>query len=384
MRQRLKSLDILKGIGILMIILVHNRHFIMKDMSGLRQLINYGQMGCQIFFMVSGMSLCYSWHHHGTPDAKEIGGFKKSLAFMLSRYLRLAPGFYIVFLINLLLNILFIDILGHSPGVIINREPAAIVTNLLFIHGFFPDYINTVFPGGWYIGTTFILYALFPLLVCVFEKLYSLKHWLVYFIPAILLLINCIFVKYIDADTRNELYIYNNSFLYFFFPNQLPCFSLGILLYFQEKTNFSYKCPLPVSFMAFAAACAASMYLYLKPGQTFLYAVLPSLAGLSFYWLAVCFIHIERHAWKLPPVLAPVAKFAASCGSNSYSMYLVHAFISWYGLKDMTYFLTQGGYGYNDLRLYLIMYLPSVFVIYVLGLYMKMLLDRIDKKILKK
>ena len=61
MNQKLKSMDIIKGIGIIMIIIVHNRHFLMLDMSGLRPLMNYGQMGCQLFFFVSGFALCYAW-----------------------------------------------------------------------------------------------------------------------------------------------------------------------------------------------------------------------------------------------------------------------------------------------------------------------------------
>ena len=45
MNQKLKSMDIIKGIGIIMIIIVHNRHFLMLDISGLRPLMNYGQIG---------------------------------------------------------------------------------------------------------------------------------------------------------------------------------------------------------------------------------------------------------------------------------------------------------------------------------------------------
>lgn len=55
MNQKLKSMDIIKGIGIIMIIIVHNRHFLMQDMSGLRPLINYGQMGCQLFLLCVGI-----------------------------------------------------------------------------------------------------------------------------------------------------------------------------------------------------------------------------------------------------------------------------------------------------------------------------------------
>lgn len=387
MKKQLKSLNVLKGIGILMIIMVHNRHFIMKDMSGLRQLINYGQMGCQLFFMVSGMALCYSWFHlvskNAAPQEARLTvrqRLKCSGQFILRRYLRLAPGFLIILCVNFLLNVLFMDVLDHSPGFIVNRKPAAILINVLFLHGFFPDYINNVFPGGWYIGTTFILYALFPLLILLFEKVYSLKRPLIMIIPVIFLIVNCVLLRNIAGVTDSELYPYNNSFLYYFFTNQLPCFSLGILLYFQEKTGFSAKCPLPVSIVLFAVTCVASVRLYLMPEQNFIYSVIPSLVGLSFYWLAVSFIHIELCATNLPKKHF-FTDFIASCGSHSYGMYLVHAFVSWYGLKDLSYFLTLGGNTYNDLRLYSALYLPTVFVIYVLGLYMTKLLDMIDKKL---
>ena len=33
MDKKLRSIDIIKGIGIIMIIITHNRHFIMQDMS---------------------------------------------------------------------------------------------------------------------------------------------------------------------------------------------------------------------------------------------------------------------------------------------------------------------------------------------------------------
>lgn len=393
-KKQLNALNLLKGIGILMIIMVHNRHFIMKDMSGLRQLINYGQMGCQLFFMVSGMALCYSWFHltskyTGTPEAGQLTLRQRifcSFQFIVRRYLRLAPGFIIILCVNYLLNVIFMDILDHSPGFIINRKPAAIITNLLFIHGFFPDYINNVFPGGWYIGTTFILYVIFPLLVFIFEKLYSLNRRLIYVIPVILLLLNCFLIRHIANITHNELYPYNNSFLYYFFTNQLPCFSLGILLYFQERTGFSEKCPLPVSVFLSASACYASVRLYLSPEQNFIYSVIPSLVGLSFYWLAAALIHIELHSERRQHSTGKhvgriFVDFIASCGSNSYGMYLVHAFISWYALKDLSCFLTLGGYEYNDLLLYCVLYLPTVFIIYVLGLYMKLLLDAVDKKL---
>lgn len=419
MKEKLKSLDLLKGIGILMVIMVHNRHFIMKDMTGLRQLINYGQMGCQLFFMVSGMALCYAWYHMAerydngmTPKNRILC----SVRFILRRYRRLAPGFLIILCVNFGLNVLFLDVLDHSPGFIMNRTPAAIATNVLFLHGLFPDYINDVFPGGWYIGTTFLLYILFPLVLWLFEKLYALHFRLITVLPAVFLVLALFITDWITQWSHGELYMYNNSFLYYLFTNQLPCFSLGILLYFQEKKHFSRRCPLLLCTALFLLTGFISVRLYLiqKPDTVFGY--LPSAAGLSFYWFAVCFLHIEQTTAKnfskqkvseqkvseqkvseqkvsnrkitsrknSNRMLNGIAGFLASCGKNSYGMYLVHAFISWYGMKDLTYFLTLNGYEYNDLALYALLYVPSVFVIYVAGLYMGKLLTLTERSLRRK
>jgi len=394
MKEKLKSLDLLKGIGILMIIMVHNRHFIMKDMTGLRQLINYGQMGCQLFFMVSGMALCYAWYHM----AERYDGvltFKNRLLcsgrFILRRYRRLAPGFLIILCVNFGLNVLFLDVLDHSPGFIMNRTPAAIATNVLFLHGLFPDYINCVFPGGWYIGTTFLLYILFPLLLWLFEKLYALHFRLITILPAIFLVLNLCITDWITDWSHGELYMYNNSFLYFFFTNQLPCFSLGILLYFQEKKHFSRRCPLLLCIALFLLTGFVSIRLYLLQKPDMIFSYLPSIAGLSFYWLAVCFLHIEQTPAKnflnqkfINRARNGITNFLADCGKNSYGMYLVHAFISWYAMKDLTYFLTLNGYEYNDLALYALLYVPSIFVIYVAGLYMKELLNLLERCVQKR
>lgn len=189
MNKTLRSLDILKGIGIVMIIIVHNRHFIMKDMTGFRQIINYGQMGCQLFFFVSGMALCYSWYHLIQKEQRKSFPVLYG-KFILRRYLRLAPGFLIILAANYLLNILLMDIFHYSPGFIINRSPKAILANVLFVHGIYPDAINSVFPGGWYIGTTFILYLLFPLLVTLFQKLHTVNQFLIFPLPLLFLCLN--------------------------------------------------------------------------------------------------------------------------------------------------------------------------------------------------
>lgn len=365
MSQKRKSLDILKGIAIIMILITHNRHFIMKDMSGMRQLINYCQMGCQLFFLVSGMSLCYSWFK---PSEKVAGkGFgSHCLHFMLRRYLRIAPGFLIMLAVNYFLNFITIDVFEHYSGFVMNREPAAIITNALFLHGLSPKYINNVFPGGWYIGTSILLYWLFPLFVSLFELLYKRLKPSICLLPLLFLLINYFLERQISSLSGQVLYPSNNSFLYFLFTNHLPCFLLGILLYFQERDGFSQKCPAPLSAACFIIAFVISYQLYITPQIDFSFTVIPTIAGFSFYWLVILFLHMEDSI-SAPRLFRPVTSFLASCGRHSYGMYLTHALVSWYGIRELRYFLDERFPEYNDLALFFILLLPTLFLVYLLG-----------------
>lgn len=367
MNQKLKSLDIIKGISIIMIIITHNRHFIMQNMSVAWSLINYGQMGCQFFFFVSGFSLCYTWEH---MDHSRCKAFR----FILRRYLKLAPGFLIFMAIHLALNILLMDILHFPPGFIINRDPRALLTNALFLHGLFPAYVNNGFPGGWYLGTAFLLYVTFPLLYTIIRKLHTVHPLCMAAVPALLLLFNCALQRQIADLTGNSLPVGNNTFLYYFFTNQLPCFSLGILLFFRKET---LRTPLALSAALSAAFTGICIYLYVYPPTPFLFTVLPTIAGLSAYWLAAALLLVENRR----PFVSPVSRFLASCGQNSYGMYLCHSLVCWYGMKAITHLILQNGGTYNDLLLYGLVFAPSVLVVYGMGLYTQNILKRIDHRL---
>ena len=389
MDQKSKSLDILKGIGIIMIIAVHNRHFVMQDMSGLRQLINLGQMGCQLFFFASGFSLCHAWQHlHPSRD--------RIPRFLLRRYLRLAPGFLFFMIVNLTLNILLMDVLHLSTGFSMNREPRALLVNILFLHGLSPGAVNNVFPGGWYIGTAFLLYIAFPPLYAVFQRLRnaSLRPGCLSAcmagIPALLLILNIPLLHFVSAcASKEKLPLGNNTFLYYFFTNQLPCFSLGILLFFQHMhPNAPRKNPCPPAVYAALSAVSAVLCaaLFLYPPMPLIYAVIPSLAGLAAYGLAAALIRIEKRGesarvHKRKRLTSLVSRFLASCGQHSYGMYLAHSLVSWYGMKALTALLTQNGRTYNDLLLYGLVFLPSVLIIYAMGVAVEKALSRIDRRL---
>ena len=375
--KKLQTMDILKGIAIIMIIIVHNRHFILRGSSSLNQLINFGQMGCQLFFMVSGFALCYSWQHLLVeyPVNNCSDWLRNYSRFIKRRYLRLAPGFLLVLFANYILNVILIDKLGISPGFIMNRKPAAVLTNILFIHGLFPSYINNVFPGGWYIGTAFLLYLFFPLLFSFYSAMYRYKPRSILIIPALLWCAGFCMLYVISGSEDPMLTPGNNTYLYFSVLNQLPCFSLGLTLYYQEKDKFSLRVPLAVSILLFIITGTGAVYSFLRPEYTYIYFIIPTLTGLAFYWLAVTFLHIEIKGTTL------ALPFLSSCGRNSYGMYLVHAFFSWYGIKALTSFFTAKRITYQDMLLYCILLPVTIICVYVTGLYLNRILDFLDKRI---
>ena len=316
--------------------------------------------------------------------------------FLLRRYLRLAPGFLFFMIVNLTLNILLMDVLHLSPGFIMNREPRALLVNILFLHGLSPGAVNNVFPGGWYIGTAFLLYIAFPPLYAVFQRLRnaSLRPGCLSAcmagIPALLLILNIPLLHFVSACAAKEkLPLGNNTFLYYFFTNQLPCFSLGILLFFQHMhPNAPRKNPCPPAVYAALSAVSAVLCaaLVLYPPMPLIYAVIPSLAGLAAYGLAAALIRIEKRGesarvHKRKRLTSLVSRFLASCGQHSYGMYLAHSLVSWYGMKALTALLTQNGRTYNDLLLYGLVFLPSVLIIYAMGVAVEKALSRIDRRL---
>ena len=382
MKRTLLSLNILKGIAMIMILIVHNRHFIFYHTEGvLRQLINFAQMGVSLFFTVSGMSLCYSWNNQCKTNPSH--GISNYWNFVKKRYLRLALGFLIILAINLLLNFVLVDILHFSPGYIMNRDPLGLLVTILFLHGLFPKYINTVFPSGWYIGSTILLYLLFPMLFQFFQRVRRINKHIILILPPLFCLLYFLLTKQIAFYSNNTIYPYNCSFLYFFFLNHLPSFSVGIMLFFHEEEHFPQKCPLWISLLLGSLFTMLAFYLYLKPDVYYFFTIIPFLVSIASYWFALFLLHIE-HYQGFPSFLSAITGFIANCGKYSYEMYLMHGFFSWYGIKALTLYLTAQGILYNDLFLYIILLPVTIILVYTFGHLLSDTLNRIHNFLHKK
>jgi peptidoglycan/LPS O-acetylase OafA/YrhL len=148
-RQRLESLDILRGLAALSVVvyhydlggvLAHNFH-----VEALRWINWPGySVAVPIFFVLSGFCI-----HHGYRDRNFSKGDTRK--FLLQRFFRLYPAW--------LLAVIFSAVvlwLQHKPA-----EPLLVARHLLLLNGFFDDYrLNTVM---WSVSVEACLYLCYPL-----------------------------------------------------------------------------------------------------------------------------------------------------------------------------------------------------------------------------
>lgn len=81
-------MDALKGVAILAVIAIHtSQSFNLPMLIG--SITKMGQLGCQLFFVVSGFTIANSWY------SKE----QKASVFYIRRWKSIAPGYYIMILI---------------------------------------------------------------------------------------------------------------------------------------------------------------------------------------------------------------------------------------------------------------------------------------------
>ncbi|NTE04810.1 acyltransferase [Agrobacterium tumefaciens] len=200
---RLKYLDSLRGIAVLMVLMVHSTELskIEKFRPMIKNFVESGIYGVQLFFIISAFTLFYTLNNQQ----------KTNLIFYLRRFFRIAPAYYIA--------IIFYSWYNNTWGL-------GELLNFTFLHGFSPRYINSIVPGGWSIGIEMFFYLFVPFLFKNINSLNKALYFLLFtllFKTAAFYLIKLSVFSSIQAD---------GSFIYFWFPNQLPIFAIGFILHF--------------------------------------------------------------------------------------------------------------------------------------------------------
>ena len=205
--KRFSFIDALRGYAILGVIVVHVAQYVPKLEWPLSVIAIEGARGVQLFFIASALTLMLSWHSRSDGVA----------AFYIRRVFRIAPMFWLAIP-------LFISLDGL--GIVWPH----ILATALFVHGFHPQTIDSIVPGGWTIGVEMTFYAAFPLLA------WWIRSWQVAalaFVASVLgaALLYPITIEIFAALTPDQSYEQIKGFSFLWFPTQLPAFLMGILVF---------------------------------------------------------------------------------------------------------------------------------------------------------
>ncbi len=208
-------IDAVRGWAILLVITNHVGSRFVELAYPVKKLTNYGWFGVQLFFLASAVTLCFSWRR----DRAAFG--TKTRHFFIRRFLRIAPMYY--------LAALFYALVWPPAG---QATLGHVLSTLLFVNAWTPEGIPTtpgwtVVPGGWSIGVEFTFYAMFPLLLAMVT---SLKRALGFLAATLAGAVACntAALAWFGGTPAPAL----SHFLYFWMPNQLPVFALGIVLFY--------------------------------------------------------------------------------------------------------------------------------------------------------
>lgn len=276
---KLDYVDVVRGIAILMVILVHTAQRIPNLSALADSFAKYGQMGVQLFFVASAYTLCMTFE-------KREGESSSILKFYARRFFRIAPLYYIAILIYYVFNLIKLRTGGGEGFQVDTYTFENLMANLLLVHGLIPSAINTVVPGGWSIGTEIVFYLCFPFIFFVSRYSYKQKgFWALVCLFALFIGINLIIQLTFIYNTN--LILNNNTFLYFYFINQLPVFMVGIAAYLYQKENYKkFKIENKFLILLFLIPTTLVMLLW-RLDVDFFFSIIPTLSAMSFFCLII-------------------------------------------------------------------------------------------------
>lgn len=306
--QKLRYVDALRGLAITGVMLVHCGQFGSGERllpPLFRTIVNQGQLGVQLFFVVSAFTLFLSLRRRMGVEKAPVRNF------FIRRFFRIAPMYYLGICFYLWLDGTGPRYwLGDAPGI----STGNIASNFLFLHGFNPYWINSLVPGGWMIAVEMLFYCLVPLLVLrITNKRQALNFLLAALVARLTLEV---LLSKIPLIPDAQLW---GKYLKLYLPNQMPVFALGILMFFlvsEEHGEGDRAAIRPLALVIFAVLLIAQFALGIQ-------ALPPHVVcGMAFVVLGIA---LGRREFAV--LVNPVFVYL---GRVSYSMYLVHfAILHW-------------------------------------------------------
>lgn len=303
---RLEFVDILKGIAILMVVIVHSSQKIVGMHDTIYKAAALGETGCQLFFVLSGYLLTYS------VNRKQIS-LKE---FYKKRWMSIAPPYYIA--------VVFWSVVGYlqyrfqiSGGFGYNGSIREILCNLFLLNGLFSEGNNNIVPGGWYIGALVILYALYPLVHQITVSLYRKSKVLLSGFYLVLYAVSEIAVYLNRTGRFTSLVLNANCFLH-----QLSCLVMGISVFYvlrdYREMLVRHKKKAMTCMILLLPLQITAYYCGTVPMRNFA-------SGLLFSSLFInCDLFSDR------TVNCNISRKLKKMGQVSYEIYFIHFVFAWY------------------------------------------------------
>ena len=297
-RSRIAYIDALRALAITAVIATHAARIWPGLPDMVRPIALLGTNGVQLFFVASALTLLLS-------NARRNDG---AAAFYIRRFFRIAPMFWLAIALYLLLDRLFTQPFWSSGTV----DWHTILLTIFFSHGWSPEAINAVVPGGWTIAVEMMFYLAFPLLAA---SVTSLNRAILFLVASILLAIDANSLT-ADAWPADRTILFG-EFLYYWLPNSLPCFAIGFvafyLLPYAPRTRLG-------SLALLLGAGLVALYVAFGPLPFFATGTQPLARGTVFALACLLLILALQHGNY--PLL--VNRAVCFLGRVSYSGYLTH------------------------------------------------------------
>jgi peptidoglycan/LPS O-acetylase OafA/YrhL len=306
-------IDAMKGLAIVGVVIVHSAQYGKGNNfpAVMQSIVANGARGVQLFFVLSAFTLFYSMNFR-----KNIEKYPNR-NFFIRRFFRIAPLYYVG-----IAYYLWQDGLGarYWLGDASHISISNIISNILFVHGVNPYWITSVVPGGWAITVEMSFYCTAPFL---FKRIQNFKQALNFVLISLVVRL----ILFAILRTFHPFIHYErlwDEYLFLYFPNQLPVFALGILMYYVIKDNHNIDFPPMTTFLiAFMLIIDFATRKQVFFPDYFMFAV-------SFVILGIALSTLNFRLIVNPLIM--------HIGRVSYSIYLMHfAVLYWlskYGMAD--------------------------------------------------
>ena len=313
---KLAYVDALRGLAIIAVVMGHAAQYGTLELPDiLTKIVDNGGRGVQLFFVASAFTLFLSFSNRITKENYPVKNF------FIRRFFRIAPMYYLGICYYLLQDGLGARYwLGDQTHITVGN----ILSNIFFIHGINPYWITSLVPGGWSITVEMTFYLILPFL---FLRVKNINQALIFFILSLIirLLFNFVLAQPLISDTWLWKY-----FLFFYFPNQLPVFMLGIIMYFAIIEKQGLK---NISVLSYAMiAGTIVLQLFLAKNTIYTYHI--------YFGILFMFLGIFLSKFKFKLIVNPIIEYI---GRVSFSVYLVHfAVLHWMLHFNFTEFFSNG------------------------------------------